>query len=298
MRKVLVTGTTGLVGSRIYEYLREYTSWEVLGTSRSSGRYVDVVADLRDRTAVAELSASVHADAVIHTAAIARTDVCDKFRDLCYETNVSATCNLAGAYPGSKFVYFSTYAVYNTPEGRCNEGCATDPANYYIETKLKAEECVKRLQDYVIFRPSVIFGYTDFIRESKNYFMQLLDNIRQEKVMRSPDDQYFNPIHVDVVAELVCRVIDRDLHGIYNIGCNEDISKYAFNRQIMERFGFDERFLEGIASQTLAVKRPNMGTVTSAKIQQDLSFEMPPLSAMIDGLYASSSEKVAGYLNG
>jgi dTDP-4-dehydrorhamnose reductase len=75
---------------------------------------------------------------------------------------------------------------------------------------------------------------------------------------------------------------------VYNIGCNENISKYDFNRMIMQKFRFDESLLEGIKSGELQVVRPNNGTISSKKIQTDLGLEISSLEDMIDRLYAST----------
>ncbi len=296
MKTVLITGATGLVGCRAYEYLDAKTPWNVVGTSRSSGTCVDIAVDLTDISAVEDLDSICRPDAVIHTAAISRTDACEKNRELCYATNVAATQNLVEVFPDTKFVYFSTYAVYDTPEGGCGEECETRAANYYIQTKLLGEDCVRQLNNAVILRPSVIFGFQNHEQASKNYVMQLLDNIRQGKVTRSPRDQYFNPVWVDVVVEILRRILDADISGIYNVGSNEGISKYAFNRQIMDRFNLDPDYLEGIDSASLDVRRPSMGTISSSRVQNVLEYRIPPLTEMVNALYATSASSVARYL--
>lgn len=295
-KTILITGANGLVGHRACEFLRRETPWTIIGTSRREGGSVDLVANLTDPSDVDNICNSIHPDIIIHTAAISRTDVCEQEQKLCYETNVIATANLCKAFPEAKFIFFSTYAVYNTPHGRCDEECETSASNYYIQTKLDAEEHVQKMDGYVILRPSVIFGYVQHLQDSKNYFMQLLANIRMKKVMQSPKDQYFNPIHVDIVVEILKRIIESDVCGTFNIGSNEEISKFEFNRTIMERFGFNHGYLEGIDSKLLAVKRPAIGTISSAKIQRELLYEIPPLEKMIDTLYTTSREDVKRYL--
>lgn len=288
MTSVLITGTTGLVGSHISSHLRQAPGWEVTGLSRRSGESVDVVVDLSDRESVKKLARSVDFDIIIHTAAVTKTDICEAQKEACYAANVGATKNLVDFFPSSRMVFFSTYAVYNTAAGNCDEKCPVSPTNYYISTKIEAEGIVRTMNNALILRPSVIFGYTRFERETKNYFMQLLDNVKGKRKMRSPADQFFNPIYVDCVTHLVCRGLKKGICGVYNIGCNEDISKFDFNRRVMERFGFDESLLEGISSGDLSVVRPNNGTILSRKIQDDLGFELPSLEEMINRLYVST----------
>jgi dTDP-4-dehydrorhamnose reductase len=287
MPRILITGTTGLVGSRLYEVMKEGTGYEVFGTSRSGGMYVDLRADLTSRQAIENIASAFNPQVVIHTAAIAKTDACESNREICSAVNVTATKNLLDLFPSALFVFFSTYAVYNTPEGNCDESCPVMPTNHYIRTKIEAESCVSRSGDHLILRPSVIFGFMKQERDTRNYFMQLLDNIRLAKVTRSPRDQFFNPVHVDVVADLVRTAIRKELHGTYNIGSNENISKYEFNLKVMEKFGFDRILLEGIDSGSLQVNRPGNGTISSRKIQQDLGYAVPSLDDMIELLYRS-----------
>jgi dTDP-4-dehydrorhamnose reductase len=287
MTAVLITGATGLVGSNICEYLKRNTGWEVTGLSRRGGDYVDIVVDLSDRNAVKNLRKSRNFDYIIHTAAVTKTDICEKQKEACYIANVVATKNLAEFFSSSAMVFFSTYAVYNSVAGNCDEYCPIYPTNHYISTKIEAEGIVNRLDDSLIMRPSVIFGYTRFTRETKNYFMQLLDNVKAGKKMQSPVDQYFNPIHVDCITRLVYLALKKGIRGVYNIGCNENISKYDFNSMVMRRFRFDESLLEGINSGELEVVRPNNGTISSKKIQTDLGVKIPSLKDMIDKLYTS-----------
>jgi len=288
-KRVLITGTTGLVGHRLFEYLKSFTDWEIIGTSRSAGKYVDHIVDLTDLDSVKDLKKSSPADVVIHTAALSKTDECENNKEKCYAANVIATTNLLSTYRSKKFVYFSTYAVYNTPEGHCEETAPTSPTNYYIGTKLQSETLVKATPGSVIFRPSVIFGFTPFERASKNYFMQLLESVNKKKVMRSPTDQYFNPVHVDVIADITKRAIEQDASGIYNLGSNEMSSKYEFNKKILQAFQFDSHCLESTDSSTLAVTRPNNGTISSDKVQRTLNYRIPDLDQMIGILHQSTS---------
>lgn len=289
MTTVLITGTTGFVGSNIYEYLKKNTDWEITGLSRRAGDSVDVITDLSDRNAVENLRKSHKFDYIIHTAAVTKTDICEKQKEACYTANVVVTKNLAEIFPSSAMVFFSTYAVYNTLTGNCDESSPISPTNHYISTKIEAEGIVNGLDYSLVLRPSVMFGYTRFSRETKNYFMQLLDNVQRNKKMQSPVDQYFNPIQVDCVTRLVYLALKKGIHGVYNIGCNEMISKYDFNRMVMRRFRFDESLLEGITSGELQVVRPDNGTISSKKIQTDLQIEISSLEDMIDRLYASTS---------
>jgi dTDP-4-dehydrorhamnose reductase len=295
--KILVTGANGLVGNLTCRLFNEKTAWKITGTSKSQGKNVDHQADLSDPAEVRRLATLISPDIIIHTASISRTDVCDQNREQCYAINVGSTKNLVGVFPQARFIYFSTYAVYNTPDGHCTEECHLSPLNYYIQTKVEGESVVRETKDFVIVRPSVIFGYLGHDQKSRNYFMQLLDNIRNKRVMKSPRDQYCNPVLVDEVVGILLRIVETGAHGIFNIGSNEDISKFEFNLLLMKRFGFDLSLLTGIDSRALDVKRPSAGTISSRKVQDALQYVIPPLQGMIENLYQKNHEDVSRYVN-
>lgn len=287
MRSVLITGGTGFVGYCLQTYLREHTDWVIKTTSRTNSGFVDYPANLAVSEEVRKLSHTIHPDIIIHTAAMSKTDFCEKNREDCFASNVTATEHIVTCFPKSKIIFFSTYAVYNTEEGSCTERCSTVATNYYIGTKLAAEDIIGRKKDNLIIRPSVIFGYLPRKRATQNYLMQLLANIRNGVIMSSPRDQYFNPISGMVISEILRKAIDTDISGVFNIGCNEDISKYDFNTMILSRFGLPMDAVQSVSGGSLAVQRPGNGTISSEAIQRSLSYKITSLSSMIEREFES-----------
>jgi dTDP-4-dehydrorhamnose reductase len=60
------------------------------------------------------------------------------------------------------------------------------------------------------------------------------------------------------VAEVLRRILETDICGVYNLGSNEEISKYEFNRQIMDQFIQNSSLLKPVKSVDLDIKRPSM----------------------------------------
>lgn len=290
--KVLVTGVTGFVGYTLTNFLRN-KGHDVIGVSRSAGKCVDFTADLTKHESVKEMRSKYNPDVIIHLAAMARTDECEKNPEESYLVNVISTKNLAETFSDKKFVFFSTYAVYNTPEGNCDELCDVKATNQYISTKIDAEKYVTCLKNSLIFRPSVIFGYMPEKSRTNNYFMQLLNMVQSKMTMRSPADQYFNPILVDYVCEIIQLALMNDLKGVYNLGASDSVSKYEFNDMVMTKFGFDKKYLEKAVPSKDDVTRPSVGTISSAKIMTDLSYDIPSVKDMISVLYS----KISNYPN-
>lgn len=71
-RKVLITGTSGLIGQVVLEAWRKRDRYEAVGLARTQGPYADIVADVRDLGAVQ--AALNGMDAVVHLAASSAVD--------------------------------------------------------------------------------------------------------------------------------------------------------------------------------------------------------------------------------
>jgi len=258
---------------------------------------VNFKADFADEDITAVLFSRIQPDLIIHTAGISRTYECEKNKEYCYRINVEATNNLINHNPNSKIIFFSTYAVYNTPIGNCDENCETSSINYYIGTKIKAENLFFRHKNSVILRPSVMYGFVKQEQPSNNYFMQLIKNIKSKSITESPIDHFFNPIWVNVVINALNELINSEITGIFNLGSNEQISKYDFNKYLIQKLKLDLKYLKPIKSTDLNIERPKAGTISSKKIQETLNFSLPTLECMMNDFIVSASEDVTRYLN-
>jgi nucleoside-diphosphate-sugar epimerase len=175
--KVLVTGATGFIGSRLARMARE-AGHEVVATGqlnndverqRSEALARDGVqvttGSLLDAAFVASLVQGCNT--VIHLAAAQHeANVPDEhFRHV----NVDATRTLieaAIAAGASRFVYGSTIGIYGSAsEGRLDEESPPRPENIYGTTKLEAERMVgtyARSIEVVVIRISETYGPGDF----------------------------------------------------------------------------------------------------------------------------------------
>lgn len=180
MKKYLITGAAGFIGSHLVDYLIEdgvkpenlrlfVAPWDTLENLK--GRtYEIVVGDIRDKRTVEKAMQGI--DIVYHLAAKTGSDG-GEFEDF-ESTNVRGTKNLinfATKYKIKKFVFFSSIGVYGLPAttgDMCNIS-EESPKNYsegYGKTKFLAEMALieanhKHDLDYIIIRPSTVFGPRD-----------------------------------------------------------------------------------------------------------------------------------------
>lgn len=143
MKKVLVTGSSGLIGSEVCVYFAKLgyevhgvdnnqravffgpngdTRWNQQRLQQSLKGFVHHEIDIRDRAGVLELLKSVRPDCVVHTAAQPSHDRAAAIPFDDFDTNAVGTLNLLEAArqhtPESPFVHMSTNKVYGDRPNR------------------------------------------------------------------------------------------------------------------------------------------------------------------------------------
>ena len=164
IEKILVTGTTGLVGARLLPRLME-AGFDCRVLVRSGKNVPAGViffeGDLLDAASLAQAVKDVHA--IIHLAAVFRT----QDTDLIWKSNLEGTRNLINAAkdhaPNARFILASTAHVYNRNQqhpGR--EDDAVDPQHAYPASKLAAEKVLRESGlNWSVLRFPFVYGDGD-----------------------------------------------------------------------------------------------------------------------------------------
>jgi len=177
MRKALVTGAAGFIGSHLVDGLLEH-GYKVRGIDNlSSGKRLNlysamdkkhfefVEGDIRSPTEVEEATSGV--DVIFHQGAVASVPVSLKKPAYVTEVNCTGTANVMEAareQDVNKVVVASSAAVYGSDvEVPVSEGCQPEPESPYAASKLYTEQlatqCPRRYGfDSVALRHFDVFG--------------------------------------------------------------------------------------------------------------------------------------------
>ena len=153
IRKILITGGAGYIGSHAVKVLRQKGYEVVVYDNLSTGRREAVgdakliVGDLADREFLAKVFTEEKIDAVMHFAASIEAEESVYKPVEYFQNNVINGLNLLDvmvAYGVSKLVFSSSAAVYGDPTKLpIAEDAACAPANPYGESKLVFEKILK-----------------------------------------------------------------------------------------------------------------------------------------------------------
>ena len=168
MKKILITGTNGMLGKDIYEALREDDQNIIYAINRNKDTRISnsYATDIRNFQIISQIINDIKPDIVIHTAALVDVDYCENNREIAYDVNVSASKNLAKLC--KRMIYISTDSVYNGFDGNFVEDATKQPINYYAETKSIAEDEILMVNSNSIIVRTNIYGFhkpiVDFCR--------------------------------------------------------------------------------------------------------------------------------------
>ena len=102
MKRILLTGSNGLLGQKLTELILRDTDLKLIATAKGENRYpgndayIYAEMDIRNQQNVQQILEKYRPDAVINTAAMTNVDFCENNKDDCRELNVEAVKNLFG----------------------------------------------------------------------------------------------------------------------------------------------------------------------------------------------------------
>jgi dTDP-4-dehydrorhamnose reductase len=248
MRKVLVTGACGYIGSNLRKYLAG-KSYDVYGlTSKSVQETKMYRVDLTDAEKLVEVFVSVRPDVVVHAAGLSSLSECERNPELAVRLNVETTKSIIAALSkmghAVKLVFLSSDYVFDGERGNYAEGDEVNPQTVYGKTKVLSEADIKeRLEDYVICRTANVYG------RGGNFFGFVLDALERNKPVDVFDDVFFTPTYIDYLLDSLRALIELDFKGVIHVAGRERLSRYDFALQMAEVLGKDKALVRPVKQQ-------------------------------------------------
>jgi dTDP-4-dehydrorhamnose reductase len=273
--KLLVTGASGLLGTRLCELALQRNHEVYAAYSQHKPVHGTAVQlDVSDRAGVENAFEKIGPEVVVHSAALTDVDKCELERELAWKVNVGGTENVAESCRKHRafLVCVSTDYIFDGEKGMYEESDAPAPVNYYGYTKLKAEESVKSLADkYCIARASVIFG-SNPATGKMNFVLWLLNKLRKQERVEIVTDQWNSPTLNTSLAQMILEAVEREMTGTYHFAGATRIDRYSFSKLIAETFSLDVNLIEPILSSEFSwvARRPKDSSLDTSRARQTL----------------------------
>lgn len=211
MKKVLITGANSYIGTSFENWVKE--------------NRVDITIETQDMIGDGWKNKDFHGyDAIFHVAGIAHADVgkvTEEQKELYYKVNSDLTieCAQKAKSEGVKqFIFMSSIIVYGESAGIGKMRVITKdtpltPANFYGDSKIKAEEGLQKLMDdnfkVVILRPPMIYG-----KGSKGNYPLLSKMARRLPFFPDIENQR-SMLYVENLCKFISLMIENEESGIF-----------------------------------------------------------------------------------
>lgn len=239
MKKILITGVDGFLGKKIFHVLSK--KYDVIGTSRRGSQERIIELDITDNDSIRRIIESVKPTILIHTAALVDVEKSESDKESAYSVNALAPKLFAGlcAEKKIKMIYFSTDYVFDGTAEVYHTNSVRNPVNYYGVTKRNAEDfIIDKLLDYVIIRPSILYGFNDF-HDKKNFVLNIIERLKRGEKVILDSERIKYPLLIDDVSEKMIEIIETNQRGIFHFAGPTPITKYDWGKEIADVFGLN-----------------------------------------------------------
>jgi dTDP-4-dehydrorhamnose reductase len=241
--KIIGTGLTGLVGSRIIELLKD--KFEFIDFSLDKG------INILDQNSLSQAFAS-HQDAaaVIHLAAFTDTNAAWEQRGdksgLCYQLNVVGTKNILNLAQKNNqyFIYISTDFVFDgaktTPYA---ESDTPNPIEWYGETKYIGEQVVLNSR-HPSASTRITYPYRANFELKPDIVHKVLTKLQAGDIVKMFSDQICTYTFIDDIAVALGQFLDKKYTGIYHLVGSSSHSPFDMAKLVAQTFAYDPNLVQ------------------------------------------------------
>lgn len=257
MKKIAVTGASGLVGSRIIELLSD--SFEFIPISLRD-------MDITDKDSVNSYLKSVSFDLLLHLAAYTNVVGAETEKDKAYLINKTGTENLLDVVFAEKkqFIYISTDFVFDGTTPPYFETNTPHPISTYGSSKYAGEQAVGK--NGMIVRIS--YPYRASFEAKKDIVRALKTTLEEGKTLSMVDDSLIVPTFIDDIAFGLGHLMNNYSKDIVHVVGRDAMSPYTLAKTIARVFLLDESLINKISYEQYfkdKAKGPRYGDIRSQK---------------------------------
>lgn len=266
MKKVLIFGSSGMLGSYLCNLLEEkYPEFKVIRNDKAEGGI-----DITDEQQVREMVFETKADYVVNCAAFTDVNAAEDNPEIAFKVNADAPEYMAKVCKEQDipFLHISTDYVFgdNKEDGYMEDHSEFNPLNVYGVSKLDGEQRVLQTggKNYIL-RTSWLFGpgATNFIEKISKYAKEL-------PVLKVVTDEVGCPTYVKDLSEAMILALKEKIDpGIYHVCSRDSLSRYEFAQEILRLQEIDTTIIEAkLADFDRKAQVPNISILVNTRLDE------------------------------
>jgi dTDP-4-dehydrorhamnose reductase len=282
MKRILVTGSNGLLGQKLTDLIRSGNRAELIATSKGANRhpvkegYSYAELDILDEQQLRDVIDTYQPDAIINTAAMTNVDACEKDKELCWKLNVEAVELLVkiAEEKDIHLVHLSTDFIFDGENGPYTEEAEPNPLSYYGKSKLEAENILKASScHWTILRTIIVYGIVNDMSRS-NIVLWAKSALEKGAPINVVNDQWRMPTLAEDLAECCLLAVEKEAQGIYNASGKDLMSIIELVQKVADFWNLDKELINPISSDSLNqdAKRPKKTGFILDKTIRDLEY--------------------------
>ncbi|MES3018713.1 MAG: SDR family oxidoreductase [Bacteroidota bacterium] len=283
MKRILVTGSNGLLGQKLTDISLLDAEIELIATSVGANRhpatsgYIYEEFDVRNPERLVELVEKHRPDAIIHTAALTNVDACEVERDLCKALNVDAVANLISVCEKYKIhlVHISTDFIFDGEAGPYVEDAVPNPLSYYGFTKLEAENLLKDSScKWAVLRTIIVYGIVSDMSRS-NIVLWAKGALEKGEPINVVNDQWRMPTLAEDLALGCLLAVKKEATGVFNTSGKDLMSIIEIVERVADFYGLNKSLINPISAESLnqTAKRPKKTGFILDKAMNELGYQ-------------------------
>lgn len=290
IKKILITGSNGLLGQKLVYKLAGQKGLRVIATSKGDNRLVNhegyeyFPLDITNEDEVRNVLDEFKPDVVINTAAMTNVDACETNKEECWKMNVKSVSYIVNEleslqnqydnyYP--HLIHLSTDFIFDGTKGPLTEEEKPNPLSYYAESKLASESLVMRSKlKWAIARTVLVYGITDNMSRS-NIVLWAKSSLEQGKKINVVTDQFRTPTLAEDLADGCILIAEKGASGIYNISGEDFMSVFELVERVADFWKLDKSLINPAQSEDIkqpAQRPPRTGFIVD-KAKNELGYK-------------------------
>ena len=277
--RAVIFGGTGFLGTSINKFLQNKGFECFISSYKKKSHFKS---NLQSEKKIYNFLKKTKPEIIINCSGEANVDFCNKNFLKAHKSNTLSVRNIVSSVKKLKktpyFIQISTDQIYNSKNTNVEKNI--NLSNYYSITKYLGEIEAQNLKNSLIIRTN-FFGKS-YANNRLSFSDYLIYNITKKSNVSVPSNIYFNPIHINHLLDIIFKLMNKKITGVFNIGSEDYISKFDFAKKIVLKKKLNAKYLKSFKSDYLIHQRPFSTIMSTKKIKSKIKIKLPSVQSGIN----------------